>query len=383
MTLALRRGSCPQGSSRSRGLPRSANLCRAQRTRIVAQKLSTGSRSGLVRGAIALPLSSMDIIDTLSRLGGAARFSELGAPHKSLNRLVEAGRIHRRGRGLYYLPGTSRARCLAAELDASISCVTAVREHGLDVPGNSTIVHCSVPSSRGSDRSLPTGVRRHHEDVPRLAGRRLVPLDAAAARAAWCLPYDDAVAMLDEVGRERGIGMLDATFARVRSFSPELAQSLQIDVDTAARSFTESRARLALRRAGLAAQAGVVIPGVGEVDLFVEGLVIAELDGFEYHSGRKEYKADRRRDRTALRLGIPSMRFAYEDSDPAAVLDEVRDQIETMEGKPLAFSSRISHEVREEVVACRAAAVHERFRAFGTPPARRGRIGAERVRSAR
>lgn len=317
----------------------------------------------------------MDILTMLSRLGGAARFAELRAPHKTLSRLVDSGKVERRGRGCYALPGTPHHRCVAAELDASLSCVTALREHGLDVPGDSSVVHCSIPRSRGSSRRVPSGVRRHHEDVPQLPGRRLVPLDGAAARAAWCLPYEDAVAMLDGLGRERGLGMLEATFAHVRAFAPELAESLQIDVEPAARSFTESRVRLALRRAGLAARAGVVLPGVGEVDLLVEGLLIVELDGFTYHSGRGEYRADRRRDRSALRLGLPTMRFAYEDSSPAAVLEEVREQIESMDGKPLAFSSRVPLEVRENVLAWRTGSVQSRFREAGAAPARRGRIG--------
>ena len=316
----------------------------------------------------------MDIIDALSRLGGAARFGELRTTHKRLSRLVDSGAIDRRGRGLYLLPGTPRERCLAAELNASLSCVTALREHGVDVPGDSAVVHCSVPSKRGGVRVLPSGVRRHHEDVARLPGRRLVPLDAAAARAAWCLPYDDAVAMLDGLGRTKGVGAIDATLARVRAFSPDLASALESDVDLAARSFTETRVRLALRRAGLAARAGVVLPGVGEVDLFVEGLLIVELDGFAYHSGRGEYKADRRRDRNALHMGIPSMRFAFEDSDPVYVLTEVRDQIEAMDGKPFPVSRRIPAEVREAIAACRAGSVGQEYRRHGTPPAQRGRF---------
>ena len=222
---------------------------------------------------------------------------------------------------------------------------------------------------------MPGSVRRHHEDVPRLPGRRLVALDAAAARAAWCLPYEDAVAMLDGLGRERGLGMLDAALGQISGFAPELSTSLRIDVDPAARSFTESRVRLALRRAGLAARAGVVFPGIGEVDLLVEGLLIVELDGYAYHSGRGEYKADRRRDRRALRMGMPTMRFAYEDSDPEAVLDEVREQIEAMNGSPLPFGSRVPSEVRENVLAWRSGSTQPQFRACGRAPSRRGRIG--------
>lgn len=69
--------------------------------------------------------------------------------------------------------------------------------------------------------------------------------------------------------------------------------------------------------------AGARVPGIGEVDLLVEGCVIVEIDGFAYHGDRKQYRADRRRDRAAARLGLVVLRFAFDDADPSAVVAEV------------------------------------------------------------
>ncbi len=79
------------------------------------------------------------------------------------------------------------------------------------------------------------------------------------------------------------------------------------------RSATETRARLVLRGAGFTVRAGVVIDGVGEVDLLVEDCVVVECDGFSYHSGRREYREDRRRDRELVALGYVVLRFTWED----------------------------------------------------------------------
>jgi len=69
----------------------------------------------------------------------------------------------------------------------------------------------------------------------------------------------------------------------------------------------------------------VKISGVGWVDLLVEGRIVVELDGFAYHSGRVEYREDRRRDRELVRQGYLVLRFTFEDvmRDPEIVVRAV------------------------------------------------------------
>jgi very-short-patch-repair endonuclease len=96
--------------------------------------------------------------------------------------------------------------------------------------------------------------------------------------------------------------------------------------DGRAASVPETLARLALRASGLRVEVGVPITDVGFVDLLVDGRVVVELDGFAYHSGRKEFAADRRRDRELVARGFLVLRFTYADAvdDPTRVVDAVR-----------------------------------------------------------
>ncbi|WP_258369257.1 DUF559 domain-containing protein [Georgenia satyanarayanai] len=85
-----------------------------------------------------------------------------------------------------------------------------------------------------------------------------------------------------------------------------------------------------MRAAGYSVEAGVPIRGVGEVDLVVAGKVVVECDGFSYHSGRHEYREDRRRDRALAALGYVTLRFTWEDimNDPGVVVAAVRAVLE-------------------------------------------------------
>ncbi|WP_143556952.1 DUF559 domain-containing protein [Serinibacter salmoneus] len=132
-----------------------------------------------------------------------------------------------------------------------------------------------------------------------------------------------------------GQELLDDVLARVRKRRPARAAALRLDVDGRARSPIETAVRLHLRRSGFAVAAAPVVPGVGEVDFVVEGALIVELDGFQFHSDRRAFKQDRRRDRQALRYGFPTMRFAFEDCDPARIQREITPVCEALRLAPV------------------------------------------------
>lgn len=75
----------------------------------------------------------------------------------------------------------------------------------------------------------------------------------------------------------------------------------------------ETIARYELEQAGLRVETQRKIPGIGHVDLFVEGILIVELDGFEFHSTRQTFREDRRRNNAALIAGLRYVRFTFED----------------------------------------------------------------------
>jgi len=88
----------------------------------------------------------------------------------------------------------------------------------------------------------------------------------------------------------------------------------------------ETRARVALRAAGLLVEPQVHLPGVGRVDLVVEGLLVVETDGRATHTLSEAFDVDRRRDRAALLAGYAVMRFGYADvmGDIDGVVQQVR-----------------------------------------------------------
>lgn len=57
----------------------------------------------------------------------------------------------------------------------------------------------------------------------------------------------------------------------------------------------------------------VVVPGIGRLDFVIDGWLVVEPDGFAYHSGREEYRRDRRRQAELARRGLVLLRPTYED----------------------------------------------------------------------
>lgn len=265
----------------------------------------------------------MDVIAKIRSLGGAARFSEIGTSRYRLSVHVGRGDLIRIARGAYALPGTDPAICAAVVHNGLVTCRSALAVHGVQALGDSAITHLALPEHRGSARRMAPGMRCHREKPQTEPGTRVASVIDATARAATCLPYDDAVAQLERVAFDQDSGLLDQVLQKVRRASPSRARALAIDVEVGSRSTSETYVRLGLRRAGLSVMANAHIPGVGEVDFVVDGVLIVELDGYAYHGDRKAYRTDRRRDRAALRLGLPTMRFAFEDTSPERVVREV------------------------------------------------------------
>lgn len=62
---------------------------------------------------------------------------------------------------------------------------------------------------------------------------------------------------------------------------------------------------------------------MGEVDLLVAGVLVVELDGYSFHSDRKQFARDRWRDRELLKRNLPVARFTRADVLGGRVAREV------------------------------------------------------------
>lgn len=270
----------------------------------------------------------MGIEERLRAAGGAARTREITRTSQDRVRIaaaVEAGTVVRVARGIVALPGAEDLG-VALACGGALTCVSVLAAARLPLRDPPTALHVAVPPSRGSR----PGVVQHWSDTAPRGLRASIPL--ALAHAYRCLPVADWIAALDAAVLA-GVHPAD-----IRRHAPTRAllgfEAGLRAVDPRCQSLPESLLRVALRGAGLRANPQVSIAGVGRVDFLVER-VIVEVDGFAYHSGRQQYREDRRRDRAAHAAGYAVLRFTFEEvmRDLGRVVAEVAEAVRASSGR--------------------------------------------------
>ncbi len=270
-------------------------------------------------------------------LGGVARRAELaralGMHPKELGYrlegLVGAGAVLSPGRGVYALPGVSRAATVAVTASGVLTCVSAAAAWQLPLLASPSSAHVAVPANASGSVAgrVPRGTVLHR-DTGVEAGQRHDRPDPAMvlSHAVKCLKVGEAVAVLDAALR-RGLVQRDQLAARrPRTGWLEHERAIRL-TDPGSQSIAESIARVALVLAGLSVRTQVYLAGVGYVDMLVEECVVVEVDGYAYHSSRQEFREDRRRDREiTLRHGLKRLRFAFEEAvyDTPQLVQSVR-----------------------------------------------------------
>lgn len=267
----------------------------------------------------------MRIERLLEERGGAARRVDLvgrsGASGRSLDRrlaeMVAAGDLVRSRRGLYVLPGVDPAVVASVAAGGAISCVSAAHRWGLPLLTPPSRLHLAVSrTASGRIRSVVPAGTELHWDQNLDPGRAARPEWTAIAlsHVPRCLAVPEAVAVLDAAVSRGLVRVADLRRLRPRRDWAPYERMLRL-VDPRSQSIGESIARVALVGAGFDVATQVQLDGVGAVDLVVDGLVVVEIDGFACHSGRAEYRQDRRRDRAiAIEHGLLELRFAFEDA---------------------------------------------------------------------
>ncbi|WP_448059264.1 type IV toxin-antitoxin system AbiEi family antitoxin domain-containing protein [Cellulomonas hominis] len=262
------------------------------------------------------------LLDRLRDRGGCARRSDLvctsGDAH-ALRAAVGSGEIRQVARGFYAVPGASPSLVAARRAGGVVSCVSVLEALDLPLLSVPPGPHLALPAHRGAPRPglLARGVVLHWDAAvgpEQVAARRpAADLPVALLHTMSCLPAQEVVAAMD-AALNRGLTELpDLLACRPRAERVRFDRLLR-RVDGRSQSICETFARLALAQAGLHVELQVPVAGVGLVDLLVEGMVVVELDGMAYHSGREQFREDRRRDRALELLGVPVLRFTYEDA---------------------------------------------------------------------
>ena len=221
-------------------------------------------------------------------------------------------------RGLYALPGTNPGTIAARRVSGLLTCASAAAVIGLPLLVPPAAVHLALPAHAAAPRvgAVPRGTVLHWDS--RIGAHRhdrevLAPLPVALAHVLRCLPAREAICVVDAALNRGLVTVPDLVARRPRSGMVEFDRRVRA-ADGRSQSIPETFARLALAGAGLRVEPQVLIGGVGAVDLLVEELVVVELDGFAYHGDRVQFREDRRRDRVLQLVGLPVLRFTFDDA---------------------------------------------------------------------
>jgi very-short-patch-repair endonuclease len=204
---------------------------------------------------------------------------------------------------------------------------TAALLHGFDLVRAPVVQHVVVPRRRHT--SSPLGCRLHRLDLhpSEVVVRRGLAVTGALRTVRDCarwLPLAEAVAVADCALRRRAV--TSAQLQAIVEAAPRspvrsaLARVLAL-VDDRSESVLESLARVALALAGIPTPVPQLRIGdrhgveVARVDLaWPEARVVLELDGFAYHSSRRDAHRDRLRANRLVLLGWQVLRAGWEET---------------------------------------------------------------------
>ncbi|WP_256977428.1 endonuclease domain-containing protein [Microbacterium sp. Yaish 1] len=242
---------------------------------------------------------------------------------------VAAGRLVRPRRGSYLVADAPPSVVAAVSLGGRLTCVSLLRLLGVFVlePAGP---HVQLPrtASRVPTRETLAGSKSVLHWTPPIAPRprwfACSSMIDALVRAVQCQPLRAAVATLDSALH---LGLLQAAdLDSVFAALPLRYRPLRRLIDGRAESGPETLMRLLLRGIAKTVEVQVRIPGVGRVDLLVDGWLIVECDSDAHHSGLDARRRDSARDLAAAALGYLTLRPMAADImwRPDRVLEAVR-----------------------------------------------------------
>lgn len=242
-----------------------------------------------------------------------AELDDLGMDPKQLVEAIGSGGLVQLRRRWFATGGHDPEVAQAVKTGGVLSCVSALRRHGLWIPPGypDTHVRFGRPAAAGL---APVGAsqRRSCRGFSRMrAGVTAVDSVITALEcAARCMRAEDWIAVCDSVQNTHGVSAeaLRGEMGRL----PTRVTDLFARTDGRSQSGTESVCRVRLRARGFDVEVQPSIAAVGHSDLRI-GKLILECDGRQYHSSAEDYHRDRDRDRKALIGGYIVMRFTYDD----------------------------------------------------------------------
>lgn len=217
-----------------------------------------------------------NITDALAALGGVATSDSLRRSGVS-RRTIEAGlldaSVQRVARGVYALPDAEPWLIHAGRHHAVPGCVTAALAAGLWVVKGPRTPHLAARHGR----PVP-GCVVHRSSVP------LTHMDVVC-QSLRCLPPLEGLTIAESAVK-KGLVQLPALRERFPAVREKAVLGLVARIRPQSGSIIETMARYLLEEAGLTVELQVKIPGMGHLDLFVDGLLGIETDGYAHQIGR-------------------------------------------------------------------------------------------------
>lgn len=261
----------------------------------------------------------INIVEVLTRYDGVARAKHLAAAGVSDYQLKAAmanNAVARVAWGVYALPGADPRLIAIRSLPAEPACVTAAQLRGLwvlEAPGQP---HIAITHSR----SYP-GFVCHRSSVP-------PTLMDTVVQSLRCLPEPDGLVVAESAVVLKGLP-LRGLRQRLDGRNDARERRIMAAIVPQSQSIIECLARFLLRRAGFHVESQVNIPGMGHLDLMVDGRLGIETDGASFHMDRTSFEEDRRRWNVTTRLGIPTLIVSYAllKNHPQEFIAMVRDAL--------------------------------------------------------
>lgn len=262
---------------------------------------------------------------------GVATRQELLADGLTRRELVQAeqdGVFRRIDRSRFALPGAHPDVVKAAQCGGTLTCLSALRMHGI-----ATL----------DDKTLHIRQGRYARRTRRQAGASLCHLPGITASGPVDSIADALRATLRNHDAETAVVALDSVLAGRILTRAELEPIVRHSGDAGARilsradsrseSALESIVRFRLQSLGIKVQVQVRIPTIGRVDFLVGDCIIIEADGYAYHGVAEnpgQFNEDRRRGRRGTVMGKHIIRLTWAqvlhdwDAVVADVLEIVR-----------------------------------------------------------
>ena len=243
----------------------------------------------------------------IEHIGGVARGMQLrafGIDRHALALAVRDGSISRVRSGVFVLPQTPREIVAAAEHGGAVTCMTALRLHGIWALNEASNLHVWMGANGRVHHDACECVSHWYGGATTLG---LAPIEDVLVHVLRCHGDEAFFSALESALQQRKV----RSTTRLRRSIPASARWLVDLARDDAGSGLESLLRLRLHLLGLRLECQVSLSGVGRVDFVIGGRLILEVDGAEHHAGRAARHRDLQRDAAASCLGYETLRFDY------------------------------------------------------------------------